>query len=173
MAVIRSATKPNAVTYDSWGNILRDDWVPVEGAPNLWHISGETGSTPQSQAVAPDDPSLLSGYTGGQGLIQQALADPSFTSGARSYAVGAPGAQSVNAYNASLQAQGISPSELPYGQGGQIATARVLAQHKLPLPASYSSYFASHHSDLLKALAYQAAQMGISPDALAKQLGWA
>lgn len=143
MPMVRSATRPTDPVYDSWGNIIREDWVPVAGQPGVWGISGETYQ-PGEAALSPGDPALLSGYTGGQGLIQQAQADPLFASGVRSYAVGAPGAQSVNAYNNALLAQGIQPSELPYGQVGQDATARVLAQHGQPLPGYISSYLSSN-----------------------------
>jgi hypothetical protein len=144
MPIISSLTRPTDAVYDAWGNVIRADWHEVPGKTyepgqaHLWDISGET-HRPGEGTVAAGDPSLMAGYTGGQALLQQALADPSFLSGARSYAAGPPGVQSVNAYNASLAGMGIAPTELPYGTMGQKGTARVFAQHGI-MPEPGNNY---------------------------------
>ena len=169
MPLVRSASKPTDIVYDSFGNVLRADWEPVSyNGQSLWHTPGET-HTGGENVYNPGDAALMSGYQGPEVTqdIRSALA-----SGIRSHAVGAPGQASVNAYNASLASQGISPSELPYGQGGQIATARVLAKHRKPLPDYLKGYFAGDSQGLLDALSEQARQAGITPLELARQLGY-
>jgi hypothetical protein len=108
--------------WDSWGRRARSDWEYSDDAMatgTRWRISGEGGPTSgyqlfDSEAAAWD----------------WARANPNLSG------LGNSGpSDSQNAYNAALRAQGIDPSELPYDQVGQEATARVLQQHGLQIPA--------------------------------------
>ena len=84
MPMVRSATKPKSIVADTYGNELRADWYNMGG--DLWGIPGENYQ-PGEQALSPDDPALLSGYSGGYNL-PDLWTDPTFAAGKRSYHFG-------------------------------------------------------------------------------------
>lgn len=122
MPMLRYNPGAGNYVWDSWGGIARNDWVPVPGRTGFYQISGES-------------PNPNEGEYGG----------PFYSSAAAAAAANprpAGPTQSELAYNASLAAQGISPAELPYGQVGQIATARVQSQHGLPIASWLQPFLA-------------------------------
>lgn len=105
---------------DSWGRIGRNDFqLGANGRTGLWGIPGENT---QGDPIF-DTPDQAAGA--GQYFTSQAAA-------AQAAGAGLPGpSDSQRAYSASLQAQGIPESELPYNSG-QKATLRALAARGLP-----------------------------------------
>lgn len=107
--------------WDSWGWRPRNDWVQVPyNGRYLYGISGET--------YTPEDYAHPNG-----GTLYDTAAAASAANGARPEP--RPGVnQATNAYNASLTALGIPPSELPIDTYGQEMTARVFEKYGVPLP---------------------------------------